>query len=47
MTNFKSIPNNYDIGIMMNNHRRKMEEVGKKKTNNRTHSTIAYKDLFQ
>ena len=42
---YKHALGNYEVAMHMGNHRRKMEELRRKK--NRGHSTISYKELLE
>lgn len=45
MLNLKPTPVNYDIAIIMNNHRKRIEELKQKKSRTKINETIAYREL--
>lgn len=45
MQNLKPTPVNYDIAIIMNNHRKRIEELKHKRSQTKINETIAYRDL--
>lgn len=45
MQNLKPTPVNYDIAIIMNNHRKRIEELKQKKSQTKINETIAYREL--
>lgn len=47
MGNVKPSSNNFDIAVIMTNHKRRIEELKHKKSNSKINQTITYRDMYQ
>lgn len=47
MPNIKPTPANFDIAVIMNNHKKRIEELKHKKSTGKINQTITYRDMYQ
>lgn len=45
--NIKPTPANFDIAVIMNNHKKRIEELKHKKSTGKINQTITYRDMYQ